>query len=116
MKITADSGLLGIKMKAPKMIKPYIKLIGGAKQTITFEQAIKIKKILDGELEPENKAQETYILSVEEIYIPNVDTNSTEAIRAFIRAHIAIDPHKLKDDIYKARWINDYNNKRDSSI
>jgi hypothetical protein len=41
-----------------------------------------------------------------------VDTNSTEAIRAFIRAHIAIDPHKLKDDIYKARWINDYNNKK----
>lgn len=116
MKITADSGLLGIKMKAPKMIKPYIKLIGKPKQTITFEQANKIRKMLDGEVEPENNAQETYILSVEEIYIPNVDTNSTEAIRAFIRAHIAIDPHKLKDDIYKARWINDYNNKRDSSI
>ena len=93
-------------------MQPDIKLIGGDKQTITFEQAKKIKAILDGELEPENKAQETYILNVEEIYIPNVDTNSTEAIRAFIRAHIAIDPHKLKDDIYKARWINDYNNKR----
>ena len=89
-------------------MQPYIKLIGGAKQTITFEQAIKIKKILDGELEPENKAQETYILSVEEIYIPNVDTNSTEAIRAFIRAHIAIDPHKLKDTAYRNRWIEDY--------
>lgn len=97
-------------------MQPYIKLIGGNIKTITFEQAIKIKKILDGELEPENKAQETYILSVEEIYIPNVDTNSTEAIRAFIRAHIAIDPHKLKDDIYKARWINDYENKKKASL
>ena len=93
-------------------MQPYIKLIGGDIKTITFEQAIKIKAILDGELEPENKAQETYILNVEDIFIPNVDTNSTEAIRAFIRAHIAIDPHKLKDDIYKARWINDYNNKK----
>lgn len=97
-------------------MQPYIKLIGGNIKTITFEQAKKIKKILDGELEPENKAQETYILSVEEIYIPNVDTNSTEAIRAFIRAHIAIDPHKLKDDIYKARWINDYENKKKASL
>lgn len=103
-------------LKKGGVMQPYIKLIGGDVKTITFEQAKKIKKILDGELEPENKAQETYILSVEEIYIPNVDTNSTEAIRAFIRAHIAIDPHKLKDDIYKTRWINDYNNKRDSSI
>ena len=50
------------------------------------------------------------------IEAPKNDPNKTEAIRAFIRAHIAIDPHKLKDDIYKARWINDYNNKRDSSI
>lgn len=97
-------------------MQPYIKLIGGDIKTITFEQAKKIKAILDGELEPENKAQETYILSVEEIYIPNVDTNSTEAIRAFIRAHIAIDPHKLKDDIYKARWINDYENKKKASL
>lgn len=92
-------------------MQPYIKLIGGAKQTITFEQAIKIKKILDGELEPENKAQETYILNVEDIFIPNVDTNSTEAIRAFIKAHIALEPHKLKDDVYKAKWIADYNKK-----
>ena len=98
-------------LKKGGAMQPYIKLIGGDIKTITFEQAKKIKKILDGELEPENKAQETYILSVEEIYIPNVDTNSTEAIRAFIRAHIAIDPHKLKDDIYKARWIADYNKK-----
>lgn len=89
-------------------MQPYIKLIGGDIKTITFEQAKKIKAILDGELEPENKAQETYILSVEEIYIPNVDTNSTEAIRAFIRAHIAIDPHKLKDTAYRNRWIEDY--------
>jgi len=98
------------------MDKPYVKLIGKPKKEITIEQAKKIKDMLEGKVEPENIEQETYILSVEEIYIPNVDTNSTEAIRAFIRAHIAIDPHKLKDDIYKARWINDYNNKRDSSI
>lgn len=97
-------------------MQPYIKLIGKPKKEITIEQAKKIKDMLEGKVEPENIEQETYILSVEEIYIPNVDTNSTEAIRAFIRAHIAIDPHKLKDDIYKARWINDYNNKRDSSI
>lgn len=89
-------------------MQPYIKLIGGDIKTITFEQAKKIKAILDGELEPENKAQETYILSVEEIYIPNVDTNSTEAIRAFIRHHIALEPSRLKDTAYRNRWIEDY--------
>lgn len=93
------------------IMQPYIKLIGKPKQTITLEQAKKIKAILDGELEPENKAQETYILNVEDIFIPNVDTNSTEAIRAFIKAHIALEPHKLKDDVYKAKWIADYNKK-----
>lgn len=103
-------------LKKGGVMQPYIKLIGGSKQTITFEQAKKIKAILDGELEPENNTQETYILNVEDIFIPNVDTNSTEAIRAFIKAHIALEPHKLKDDIYKARWINDYKNKRDSRI
>lgn len=90
-------------------MQPYIKLIGGDIKTITLEQAIKIKAILDGEVEPENKAQETYILNVEDIFIPNMDTNTTKAIREFIRAHIALEPHRLKDRAYRDRWIADYN-------
>lgn len=88
--------------------KPYVKLIGKPKQTITLEQAKKIKDLLDGKTEPENIAQETYILSVQDVFIPNEDSLSTEPIRAFIRHHIALEPSRLKDTAYRNRWIEDY--------
>lgn len=90
------------------MDKPYVKLIGKPKQTITLKQAKKIKDLLDGKAEPENIAQETYILSVQDVFIPNEDSLSTEPIRAFIRHHIALEPSRLKDTAYRNRWIEDY--------
>jgi hypothetical protein len=45
-------------------MKPYVKLVGKPKQYITLEQALKIRDLLDGKTEPENIAQETYILNV----------------------------------------------------
>ncbi len=83
-----------------------IKLIDGSYKEITKEQYKVITSILNGDREPENEAQERYILTIEDV-IEDVDTKYPH--KALIKAHLH-DLSALKNKEYCKKWVENYLN------